>query len=72
MAAVSVHLLRPVDTGCRVTFQPLDGLGVAPRKSLLGGAKLGGNAPPLVRVPAASGQQKPGARGEEEKHLRHV
>jgi hypothetical protein len=25
-----------------------------------------------VRVPAASGQQKPGARGEEEKHLRHV
>ena len=72
MASALVHPLRPIDAGYRVTFQPLDGPGVAPRKSLLSGSKLGGNAPPLLRVPAASGEEEASARGEEKKHLRHV
>jgi hypothetical protein len=65
-------VLRPVDAGCRVAFQLLDGLGVAPCKSLFGGTKLGGDAPPLLYIPPPPGKQEAGARGKEEKHLRHA
>src|SRR6266511_3711871 len=30
------------------------------------------DAPPFLRVPAASGEEEAGARGEEKKHLRHA
>ena len=43
---------------------------LAPRKSLLGVAKLGGDAPLLVGIPAP-GEEQSGAGGNEEKDLRH-
>jgi len=39
---------------------------------LLGGAKLGGDAGALAHIPAPSGQEKTGARGDEEKDLWHL
>jgi hypothetical protein len=66
-----LHPLWPIDAGRGVALQRHGTLGLAARKSLLGGAKLGNNAPLLVAVPAPSGKDEAGARDEEEKDLRH-
>lgn len=65
-----LHPLWPIDAGRGVALQRHGTLGLAARKSLLGGAKLGNNAPLLVAVPAPSGKDEAGAR-DEEKDLRH-
>jgi hypothetical protein len=64
-------VLRPIDSGRGVALQRHGTVGLAARKSLLGGAKLCRNAPLLVAVPAPSGEDEAGARDEEEKDLRH-
>jgi len=65
----SRRLLRPVDAGRGIALER-DGRGLAPRKSLLGGSDLGGDAALLVRIPAA-GQYQPRSRCNKEKDLRH-
>jgi hypothetical protein len=40
--------LRPVDAGCGVALQALDGLGIPPGNGLFCGPKFGGNTPTLL------------------------
>ena len=66
-----MQLLRPVDAGQRIGFQPLDRLGIAPLPGLPCGAKLGGDAGALAQIPATPRQNEPGTGSDQQQHLWH-